>query len=51
MCIRDSFWTVHDPEKAIVIQCKDTAAYDEIIVEVEHPDHDITLITRALASR
>ncbi|MBK8247318.1 MAG: hypothetical protein IPK85_07985 [Gemmatimonadetes bacterium] len=48
---RPDFWTVHDPEKAIVIQCQDTAAYDEIIVEVEHPDHDITLITRALASR
>jgi hypothetical protein len=47
---RPDFWTVHDPEKAIVIQCRDTAAYDEIVVEVEHPEHDVTLITRALAA-
>ena len=48
---RPDFWTVHDPERAIVIQCTPTAAYDEIIVEVEHPDHDVTMLTRSLASR
>lgn len=48
---RPDFWTVHDPDKAIVIQCRETAAYDEIIVEVEHPDHDVRLVSRALAGR
>ncbi len=47
--LRPDFWTVHDPDKAIVLQCRDTAAYDEIIVEVADPQHDVSLITRALA--
>ena len=48
---RPDFWTVRSPERAIVIQCRDGAAYDEIIVEVEDPDATVERIQAALAAR
>lgn len=45
---RPDFWTVREPKNAIVIQCIDEAAYDEIIVEVENPSDTVTLISDAL---
>lgn len=47
---RPDFWTVRDPERAIVIQCRDGAAYDEIIVEVEDPAATMETIRQALAA-
>lgn len=46
---RPDFWTVRQPENAIVIQCTDGAAYDEIIVEVENPAGTVALVGGALA--
>jgi hypothetical protein len=46
---RPDFWTVRDPERAIVIQCRDGAAYDEIIVEVEDPQRTVDMIRSAIA--
>ncbi|MBK6487055.1 MAG: hypothetical protein IPF98_09335 [Gemmatimonadetes bacterium] len=48
---RPDFWTVREPENAIVIQCTDEAAYDEIIVEVENPAETVTMINSALAGK
>ena len=48
---RPDFWTVRRPERAIVIQCRDGAAYDEIIVEVEEPAATVARIEAALAAR
>jgi hypothetical protein len=45
---RPDFWTVRHPEKAIVIQCRDAAAYDEIVVEVEDPEATVLSIAGAL---
>jgi hypothetical protein len=45
---RPDFWTVRDPERAIVIQCREGAAYDEIIVEVEDPEAAIATVRGAL---
>jgi hypothetical protein len=45
---RPDFWTVRDADRAIVIQCRDGAAYDEIIVEVEDPAATVALIRRAI---
>lgn len=45
---RPDFWTVRDPERAIVIQCHEGAAYDEIIVEVEEPETMVKLIRQAI---
>ena len=45
---RPDFWTVRDPDRAIVIQCREGAAYDEIIVEVEDPEATVTMIRGAL---
>jgi hypothetical protein len=45
---RPDFWTVRDPDRAIVLQCRDGAAYDEIIVEVEDPAATVALIRRAI---
>ena len=45
---RPDFWTVRDPDRAIVIQCREGAAYDEIIVEVEDPAATVTMIRGAL---
>jgi hypothetical protein len=45
---RPDFWTVRRPEHAVVIQCRDSAAYDEIIVEVEDPAATVALISGAL---
>jgi hypothetical protein len=46
---RPDFWVVRRPENAIVIQCRPGAAYDEIIVEVEHPATTVQLVRDALA--
>ena len=46
---RPDFWTVRRPERAIVIQCREGAAYDEIIVEVEDPAATVARIEAALA--
>jgi hypothetical protein len=48
---RPDFWSVRKPEHAIVIQCRAEAAYDEIIVEVEHPADTVQRIRQALAHR
>jgi hypothetical protein len=48
---RPDFWTVRNAENAIVIQCGDRAAFDEIIVEVEDPDATVTAIRNALPAR
>jgi hypothetical protein len=45
---RPDFWTVRRPEQAIVLQCREGAAYDEIIVEVEDPAATVALIQAAL---
>lgn len=47
---RPDFWTVRRPEQAIVIQCRQGAAYDEIIVEVENPRATVAKIRKALAA-
>jgi hypothetical protein len=47
---RPDFWTVRDPNRAIVIQCRDDAAYDEIIVEVEDPERTVDVIREAIGS-
>jgi hypothetical protein len=39
---------VRRPEQAIVLQCREGAAYDEIIVEVEDPAATVALIQAAL---
>lgn len=49
--LRPDFWTVGDPERAIVIQCRDDAAWDEIIVEVEDPGATLASIRGALDRR
>lgn len=48
---RPDFWTVRDADNAIVIQCGDAAAYDEIIVEVENPEAVVEMIRNALPRR
>jgi hypothetical protein len=45
---RPDFWTVRDADRAIVIQCREGAAYDEIIVEVEDPAGTVEMIHRAI---
>jgi hypothetical protein len=45
---RPDFWTVRDAERAIVIQCREGAAYDEIIVEVEDPIGTVERIRAAI---
>lgn len=45
---RPDFWTVRRAEQAVVIQCREGAAYDEIIVEVEDPAATIAMVTDAL---
>jgi hypothetical protein len=47
---RPDFWTVRNPERAIVIQGRDGAAYDEIIVEVEDPVAVVDMIRRAITT-
>jgi hypothetical protein len=47
---RPDFWTVRDADRAIVIQCAEKAAYDEIIVEVEDPAATVARIRSALAA-
>ena len=42
------FWTVRNPDRAIVIQCRDGAAYDEIFVEVEDPVGTVGIIKGAI---
>lgn len=48
---RPDFWLVRRPEHAIVLQCRNDAAYDEIIVEVEDPAGTVERIKRALSDR
>lgn len=48
---RPDFWTVRDADRAIVIQCVENAAFDEIIVEVEDPIATVETIRRALRDR
>ncbi len=48
---RPDFWTVRHPEQAIVIQCTEDAAYDEIIVEVEDPAGTVARLETALGER
>lgn len=48
---RPDFWTVRHPDQAVVIQCRDGAAYDEIIVEVEDPGATVARVRAALAAR
>ena len=48
---RPDFWLVRHPENAVVIQCRKEAAYDEIIVEVEHPTSLVARIQRKLDRR
>lgn len=45
---RPDFWTVRDPDRAVVIQCREQAAYDEIIVEVEDPVATVDVIRQAI---
>jgi hypothetical protein len=45
---RPDFWTVRDPDSAIVIQCRPDAAYDEIIVEVQDPAATVSAIQAAI---
>src|SRR5690606_3892826 len=47
---RPDFWTVRHPDQAVVIQCRDGAAYDEIIVEVEDPGATVARVRAALAA-
>lgn len=47
---RPDFWTVRHPDQAVVIQCRDCAAYDEIIVEVEDPGATVARVRAALAA-
>lgn len=49
--LRPDFWTVRHPDRAIVIQCRPDAAYDEIIVEVDDPEEAVARIRDALAAR
>jgi hypothetical protein len=48
---RPDFWSVRHPDHAIVIQCGDHAAYDEIIVEVEDPAETVDRIRKAMPKR
>jgi hypothetical protein len=48
---RPDFWTVRNPDRAIVIQCGTDAAFDEIIVEVEDPEATVARIRGALKRR
>ncbi len=43
------FWDVHDPEQTIVIDLADER-YDQLIVEVEHPEEAIQAIERAIGA-
>ncbi|MDH5235261.1 MAG: hypothetical protein OEW77_09900 [Gemmatimonadota bacterium] len=48
---RPDFWSVRNPEQAVVIQCSPEAAYDEIIVEVENAEETVARIRAALPRR
>lgn len=48
---RPDFWTVRNADNALVIQCAQDAAYDEIIVEVQDPHETLTRIRAALSRR
>jgi len=45
---RPDFWTVRHAERAVVIQCRPDAAYDEIIVEVDDPPGTVARVRAAL---
>lgn len=47
--LRPDFWTVGNPDNAIVIQCREDAAFDEIIVEVANPTVAVDTIRAAIA--
>jgi len=42
---------VRRPDQAVVVQCREGAAYDEIIVEVEDPGATVARVRAALAAR
>lgn len=48
---RPDFWSVRNPEQAVVLQCAADAAYDEIIVEVEDAEETVARIRAALPRR
>ena len=48
---RPDFWSVRDPENALVIPCSSEAAYNEVIVEVEDPDETLARIQAVLPKR
>lgn len=48
---RPDFWSVRNPDQAIVIQCGTEADYDEIIVEVDDPAATVERIRAALPRR
>lgn len=51
MDFRPDFWSVRNPENALVIQCSSEAAYDEVIVEVEDPIETLERIQAVLPKR
>lgn len=48
---RPDFWSVRRPDKAVVVQCRPGAAYDEIIVEVDDPGATVARVRAAIAAR
>lgn len=48
---RPDFWTVRRAERAVVIQCRPGAAYDEIVVEVDDPGATVARVRAAIAAR
>jgi hypothetical protein len=48
---RPDFWSVRRSDRAIVVQCRPGAAYDEIIVEVDDPGATVARVRAALAAR
>lgn len=48
---RPDFWTVRRPHQAVVVQCRQGAAYDEIIVEVDDPGATVARVRAALRAR
>ncbi len=49
--LQADFWVVRNPDNAIVIQCREGSAFDEIIVEVEDPAAVVALIEQGCRAR
>ncbi len=45
-----SFWVVHDPKQAVLIELRDEH-YSRLVIEVHDPQATIALVNRALNSR